>query len=72
MVGTMRDLQRHVQNYRDVDGLTVHIEAVESFTPGANRLLDALTDHQVEVFEAAYERGYYEVPREATHAEIAA
>lgn len=72
MVGAMADLREHVDNYRDIDGLDLHIERVESFTPGRSRLLDSLTERQREVFRAAFEQGYYEVPREATHADIAA
>ncbi len=35
-------------------------------------LLSALTDRQREVIETAFERGYYEIPRRATHDDIAA
>lgn len=34
-------------------------------------LLPALTDRQREVFATAYERGYYEIPRETSTAEVA-
>lgn len=34
--------------------------------------LDALTDRQHEVLEAAYDRGYYDVPRGSSTAEVAA
>ena len=39
---------------------------------GGERPLAELTDRQREVVETAYEAGYYEVPREATAAEVAA
>ena len=34
-------------------------------------MLSALTDRQLEVFRTAVESGYYEIPRRATHKEIA-
>jgi hypothetical protein len=47
-------------------------ERVGEYVPERGQLEDLLTDRQREVFEVAVELGYYKVPREATHKEIAA
>lgn len=53
---------------------TRQVEDVRGEAPDSTpaRLLAALTPRQREVFAVAHERGYYELPRETTTAEIAA
>jgi predicted DNA binding protein len=41
------------------------------YVPGGEDLLSPLIDRQLEVFETAVEQGYYDVPRRATHEDIA-
>jgi hypothetical protein len=52
--------------------IDLYPERVGEYRPERGRLEDLLTDRQREVFETAVQLGYYEVPREATHEEIAA
>lgn len=53
------------------DDVNVDIEQVGEYSPGSNRILAQLTDRQREVLEIAVEEGYYAMPREATHDEVA-
>ena len=52
--------------------IALYPERVGEYSPERGRLEDLLTDRQREVFETAVQLGYYKVPREATHEEIAA
>ncbi|AUV84316.1 transcriptional regulator (plasmid) [Salinigranum rubrum] len=52
-------------------GIDLYPERVGEYVPGGGQLEDLLTERQRDVFEAAVKLGYYEVPREATHEEIA-
>ena len=52
--------------------IELYPERVGEYVPERGHLEDLLTDRQRDVFETAVELGYYEVPREATHEEIAA
>jgi predicted DNA binding protein len=52
--------------------IDLYPERVGEYSPECGRLEGLLTDRQREVFETAVQLGYYEVPREATHEEIAA
>lgn len=52
--------------------LDLYPERVGEYVPERGRLEDLLTDRQREVFETAVRLGYYKVPREATHEQIAA
>lgn len=54
------------------DRLTTTVEQVGTYTLEGQPFFDTLSDRQREVFRLAYERGYYEEPRQATHADIAA
>jgi len=47
------------------------VENAGPYVPGGEDLLSPLTDRQLEVFETAVEEGYYDVPRRATHKDIA-
>ncbi|MCO8267652.1 helix-turn-helix domain-containing protein [Haloferax sp. AB510] len=52
--------------------IELYPERVGEYVPNRGLLEDRLTDRQRDVFETAIRLGYYEVPREATHEEIAA
>ncbi|MFD1515007.1 helix-turn-helix domain-containing protein [Halomarina rubra] len=53
------------------DDLVVHVECAGEYAPGDGQLLTTLTDRQREVLKTAFELGYYDVPRDATHESIA-
>ncbi|MFB6201381.1 MAG: helix-turn-helix domain-containing protein [Halorhabdus sp.] len=54
----------------DTSGTDASLEQLRGYRAKENPL-DALTDRQREVLEAAFERGYYDVPRKASVQEIA-
>ncbi|WP_135827346.1 helix-turn-helix domain-containing protein [Halorussus halobius] len=54
------------------DGIDVQIERIGRFPSDADAPSSRLSDRQREVLETALRMGYYERPREATHADIAA
>lgn len=47
------------------------LERIGDYDPGTGRLTGILTDRQLDLFELAVREGYYEVPRETTHRELA-
>jgi predicted DNA binding protein len=53
------------------ESLAVSVDQVGTYAPDRRDMLSALTDRQLEVFRTAVELGYYEIPRRATHEEIA-
>ncbi|EMA54013.1 helix-turn-helix domain-containing protein [Halococcus thailandensis] len=53
------------------DGIGLKLEETGEYEPSAQRLFARLTTRQQETLKAAIEAGYYEVPRRATHADIA-
>ncbi|WP_049972312.1 helix-turn-helix domain-containing protein [Haladaptatus cibarius] len=53
------------------DGIHLRLERLGEYRPSAGRLSSMLTDRQLELFELAVQEGYYEVPRETTHRELA-
>lgn len=53
------------------DGVRFAVEQAGQYTPDREDILSILTKRQHEVFETAVEEGYYEIPREATHEDIA-
>lgn len=71
VVGSRDAIRRHVESHPGT-GVDVPL-SLRRLTDyrGPDDDLDALTARQREVLEAAYELGYYEVPREATADEIA-
>jgi predicted DNA binding protein len=69
LVGTETGLRNMLQSMPDDVDFAVH-DAGE-YDPGSNDLLSPLTDRQLEVFETAVEQGYYDVPRRATHRDLA-
>lgn len=52
--------------------LGISIEQVGTYTPGGRNVISKLTARQREVFEAAIDAGYYEIPREVTQEDLAA
>ncbi|AGN02406.1 Bacterio-opsin activator HTH domain-containing protein [Salinarchaeum sp. Harcht-Bsk1] len=69
LVGDRADLADRVREYERA-GSTPTIERLGAYD-GASAPLDALTERQETVLRAAHERGYFEVPRKTTTAEIA-
>lgn len=53
------------------DNIEVSVEQVGEYTPERNTILTQLTERQQEVLRVAVEEGYYDVPRSATHDEVA-
>lgn len=51
--------------------LDVAIERIGPYPDTGDHLLDLLTDRQREVLEIALDLGYYDIPRQATHRDIA-
>jgi len=75
-----RSLRAHIVGeeavIRDViprvpDDIGLTLERISDYVPEEERLFAMLTDRQQETLEAALAVGYYRVPREATHQEIA-
>jgi DNA-binding NarL/FixJ family response regulator len=54
------------------DGVEMELVSMGPYSPEAERVFGDLTDRQREVLEAALRLGYYENPREATQADVAA
>ncbi|MXR51871.1 hypothetical protein GRX03_09670 [Halovenus sp. WSH3] len=67
--GPRNELRDRIEQTREV--ADVHINHVHRHDPGSQQLFRELTDRQQEVLQAAVEEGYYQIPREATHQEIA-
>lgn len=53
------------------EGIAYDIEQVGQFAPDTRDTLSILTERQQEVFRTAVDLGYYEIPRRATHEDIA-
>lgn len=53
------------------DDLTFAVRDAGEYAPYGRDLLSPLTERQLEVFRTAVKEGYYDVPRGATHADIA-
>ncbi|SFK64441.1 Predicted DNA binding protein, contains HTH domain [Halogranum rubrum] len=70
VIGTDRAIQQAVSNLPPVIGFT--LERIGEYRPDTGVLADLLTDRQHEVFDLAVRAGYYEVPRQTTHRELAA
>lgn len=54
------------------EGVRLKLEETGEYEPDTRRLFAQLTTRQQETLRAAVEAGYYEVPRRATHADVAA
>ena len=53
------------------DGVRIELEQLSDYDPELRELSSLLTDRQQEILDTAAELGYYEVPRQATHQDIA-
>ncbi|MFB6143221.1 MAG: helix-turn-helix domain-containing protein [Halorientalis sp.] len=53
------------------DGVSFAVEQAGQYSPDREDTLSVLTDRQREVFQTAVEKGYYDIPRQATHEDIA-
>jgi predicted DNA binding protein len=69
LVGTHGNLRNALGSMPD--GIDFSVDNAGPYIPGNEDLLSPLTDRQLEVFETAVEEGYYDVPRRATHKDIA-
>ena len=69
LVGTHENLRVALGDIPN--GMDVSVDSAGTYVPGSEDLLSPLTDRQLEVFETAVEEGYYDVPRKATHKDIA-
>jgi len=54
------------------DGIDIDLQRLGEYDPGGGQSSPTLTARQQELFELAVREGYYEVPRETTHRELAA
>jgi hypothetical protein len=54
------------------DGVDFHLELIGEYEPQREGLVTMLTDRQRDVLRTAIEMGYYAIPREATHEDLAA
>ena len=69
LVGTHEMLRQALDQVPDT--IQVTVEQVGQYTPERGDMLSMLTDRQLEVFRTAVDLGYYEIPRRATHEDIA-
>ncbi|MFB6205507.1 MAG: helix-turn-helix domain-containing protein [Haloglomus sp.] len=69
LVGTHEKLRQALDQVPE--GVQVTVEQVGQYTPERGDMLSMLTDRQLEVFRTAVDLGYYEIPRRATHEDIA-
>jgi predicted DNA binding protein len=53
------------------DDIGLNLEQISDYVPEEERLFSMLTDRQQETLRAALDVGYYQVPRQATHQDIA-
>jgi len=53
------------------DGIGLNLEQISDYVPEEERLFSMLTERQQETLQAAIDVGYYRVPRQATHQDIA-
>lgn len=68
-VGAGAALNGYIEDFREVVDLTV--EQIDPYDPGSDRVFGALTERQKTVLRAAIDRGYYDVPRRTTCADLA-
>ncbi|MFB6139204.1 MAG: helix-turn-helix domain-containing protein [Halosimplex sp.] len=70
LIGTEAAFSR-AAGFPEPGGYEITVEKTGEYRPESDRLVDALTERQREVLEAAVAVGYYETPREATHEDVA-
>jgi DNA-binding CsgD family transcriptional regulator len=54
------------------DSVDVHLELFGEYEPQRDTMVTMLTDRQQEVLRTAVEMGYYSIPRQVTHEDLAA
>jgi len=69
LVGTHENLREALEAVPDA--IDFSVENAGQYAPEGQDLLSPLTDRQLEVFQIAIEKGYYDVPQRATHEDIA-
>lgn len=69
VVGDEATIREVIQQVPEDVGL--ELEQIGDYLPEEDRLYSMLTDRQRETLQAAVDAGYYRVPREATHKDIA-
>lgn len=69
-VGTSRSIQRAAAALPE--GIDLDLRRMGEYEPDSGGFAPTLTDRQRELFELALEEGYYEIPRETTHRDLAA
>lgn len=69
IVGT-HEMLRHALS-ETPDSVKFAVEQAGQYSPDREDILSILTERQLEVFRTAVEEGYYEIPRQATHEDIA-
>ena len=69
-VGPQKAIAKTVSTY-ETAGVSTDLQTLDVYE-GRKRPIDELTDRQREVIQTAYDKGYYEVPREVTTGDIAA
>lgn len=67
--GPREELRARIERTRSI--ADIHINHVHRHDPNSEQPFRELTERQQEVLRAAAELGYYRIPREATHEEIA-
>jgi len=70
-VGGVQELVQEAADEFPDDGPEVTIEQIGRYDPTRNSLLGSLTRRQREVLRVALDNGYYDIPRRATHEDLA-
>lgn len=69
IIGADEVVQRAIDDVPD--GVRLELEQLSDYDPELRELSSLLTPRQREILDAAVELGYYEVPRSATHEDVA-
>lgn len=69
LVGSQEAIRAMIRNFEEA-GIAPDLHRLGEYD-GGERTLDALTDRQLEILRAAYDMGFYEVPREVSIEDIA-
>ena len=69
VIGREETVRRAIEDVPDE--IRVELEQLSDYDPELRELSSLLTERQQEILDTATELGYYEVPRQATHQDIA-
>ena len=69
VIGREETVRRAIEDVPD--GIRVELEQLSDYDPELRELSSLLTDRQQEILDTATDLGYYQVPRQATHEDIA-